>query len=300
MTADRLVSLVMPAWRPDPAWLRLAVASALGQRGCRLELIVVDDGCPEPVGELLADVRDPRLRIVRIEHGGACAARNAGLSVARGELVRFADSDDVFDPSSTARLLALIGGRDDVIAYGDTTFCDAALRPVWTMRCRLEGDVREDCLLGRLTVRPQSILFPRSVIERAGAWDERIRIPHDWDLILRALEHATARCDPRTATLYRRHGDSVTSNVESAERDVALIVEGYFERHPEQRGTRLKREVEARRRALLARVWLTHRRPARGVGHALRALALDPRGLVEEAGRGVAALRGRARYALNA
>jgi glycosyltransferase involved in cell wall biosynthesis len=65
-----LVSLVMPVWRPRRDWLLQAVRSALAQRDCELELIVVDDGNPEPIDELLAEVRDPALRIVRAPHGG--------------------------------------------------------------------------------------------------------------------------------------------------------------------------------------------------------------------------------------
>jgi glycosyltransferase involved in cell wall biosynthesis len=58
--SEPLVSLVMPVWRPRPDWLLQAVRSALAQRDCELELIVVDDGNAEPLDALLAEVRDPR------------------------------------------------------------------------------------------------------------------------------------------------------------------------------------------------------------------------------------------------
>src|SRR5438270_10585890 len=129
--SPRLVSLVMPAFSPSPEWLRTAVRSALGQHGWPIELIVVDDGSPKPVAELLDDVEDPRLRIVRVPHGGVAQARNAGIAAARGEYIRFVDADDVVDPDSTMRLATLIGGRRDVIAYGATLFCDEQLRPLF-------------------------------------------------------------------------------------------------------------------------------------------------------------------------
>ena len=65
-----LVSLVMPVWRPRPDWLHQAVANALDEHACAIELIVVDDACEQPVAELLADIEDPRLRVLRIAHAG--------------------------------------------------------------------------------------------------------------------------------------------------------------------------------------------------------------------------------------
>src|SRR5215216_4501969 len=108
-----LVTLVMPVWRPRRDWLLQAVRSALAQRDCRLELVVVDDGNPEPVAEMLADVRRPGLRVLRIPHGGVCIARNAGIEAARGSLIRFVDADDVYEPGSTARLTRLVD--DDAV-----------------------------------------------------------------------------------------------------------------------------------------------------------------------------------------
>jgi hypothetical protein len=233
----------MAAWRVEPSWFLEAVRSALDQRRCSLELIVVDDGSPEPVAPLLAGIEDQRLRVVRIEHGGQAAARNAGIAHARGRLLRFLDADDVLEPESTGRLAALIGGRDDVIAYGATVVCDESLNPVRTIASALEGDVATACLLGRFDVRHVSMLFPRRVVELAGPWNSTYSISGDWDFVLRALDHAEGRADPLPATYYRRHGGSVqgAASVASGEDARRRIVGEFFERHPEQRGTRLER-----------------------------------------------------------
>src|SRR5687768_15314239 len=113
----RLVSHVMPVWRPRPEWLLAAARNALEQRGCQVELIVVDDGGDEPIAEWLAPIADERVRIIRIEHGGPATARNAGIAIARGELIRFIDCDDLMATDSTARLASYVTG-DNVIGYG--------------------------------------------------------------------------------------------------------------------------------------------------------------------------------------
>jgi glycosyltransferase involved in cell wall biosynthesis len=246
MPTGPLVSLIMPARQPHPEWLRAAVVSALTQRDCQLELVVVDDGSPEPVADLLVGIDDPRLRIIRIEPGGVSHARNAGLAAASGDYLRFIDSDDVLEPGSTARLVALAGaGPGATIAYGATLSCDEQLRPLELMRSDLEGWIAEDCLLYRFDVRCMSLLFPRPVVDAIGEWDTSLRHCQDWDYVLRATEHAPVHGDQEVATFYRRHSAAQTSNVAASLHFETMVVDRYFERHPELAGTRLERLARA-------------------------------------------------------
>ena len=292
-----LVSLVMPAWQPRADWLRAAVDSALGQRGVELELLVVDDGSPEPVEGILADVDDVRLRVLRIPHGGAAAARNAGIAEARGSHIRFVDGDDVFEAGSTARLLAL-GGDPGVVTYGGTLVCDEHMRPIWPMTTTLQGEASEACLLGLFTVRPGALLFPRAVVDAAGPWDTELRVVEDWDFVLRALEHAKVRGDRTIATYYRRHSSSQTADKDVGERVARRVVEKYFERHPEQRGSRLERRARARLAATGARVALVHGRPREAVRRLSDALRTDPSAIGDELAQALPALTATTRYRL--
>jgi glycosyltransferase involved in cell wall biosynthesis len=248
-SGDPLVSLIMPVWRPRPEWLAQAVESALGQRGCRIELVLVDDGSPEPVEGLLSWVRDERLRIIRIEHGGVSRARNAGIVASTGSRLRFIDCDDVLDLDSTARLLRLMGDDEDVIAYGATILCDAALRPQGKIASLLEGRAVIACLLNQdFTVMLQAMLFSRHIVQAAGDWDPAMKVCEDWDFVLRALEHTRVRGEDMTALYYRRHADAAASNSDvfwQAGQGPSKVVSRYLERHPEARGTRLEMRMQA-------------------------------------------------------
>jgi glycosyltransferase involved in cell wall biosynthesis len=270
-----LVSVIMPAWRPRPDWLHEAVASVLADDGCPLELVVVDDGSPEPVADLLADVHDPRLRVVRSPHVGPYAVRNLGLAAARGTHVRFFDADDIAEPGSTSRLLARIDGREDRIAYGATLETDELLRPGALIDTHQEGDVTQACVLGAFDVRVVSLLFPRVVLERGGGWDDAFPVSGDWDFVLRALEQAPVVRVDAVVTRYRRHGASVTrtADVAAGARAGRMVLGRYFARHPGQRGTAFERRAYGRL-------------------HADRALAHAARG---DVGRAVEELRRMAR-----
>jgi hypothetical protein len=239
------VTVVMPVWSPRHDWVRQAVRSALDDTDCSLELLVIDDGNPEPVAEALSEIVDERLRVMRVEHGGAAAARNAGTANAQGRWLRFVDADDVVLPGSTGRLVGLAAGREDVVVYGATVVCDEDLRPLRTLSSTLEGDLVEACLLGRLEIRHVSALFPRAVVEETGGWESGFHASEDWDFMLRALELAAACADPVPATYYRRHAASRTgvADVAAGEADRRRLIERFLERHPEERRGSLARRA---------------------------------------------------------
>jgi hypothetical protein len=199
------------------------------------------------------------------------------MAAARGRWIRFVDGDDVLDAGSTRRLLDLARG-ELVIAYGATAICDDALHLQHTMISTVEGAATEACLLGRFDVTLPSLLFPRSVVARAGEWEPTMAMSEDWDFVLRALEHAPVRGERAVATWYRRHAASATvsADIATGERAWARVLERFFERHPELRNTSLARRAEAARfidkglKYLAAADWRT------GSERLLRALALDP------------------------
>jgi len=236
----------MAAYATPRPWLRQAVESALSQQGCSLELVVVDDGSPEPVADMLADFDDERLRLVRIEHGGVSQARNGGIDAARGSYIRFVDSDDWFPPASTSLLLRLAAGEPGgAIACGATRWCRQDLTPLfdWPAGCPREAAVA--CLLMRCTPLHHSMLFPAETVHAAGAWDPRLEVVHDWDFILRAVEHAPVVETREVVTWYRQHEGGVSRDAAATWRGSELTVARYFERHPEARAGRLATQAEA-------------------------------------------------------
>lgn len=285
------VSVVMPVWRPRREWLGRAVDSLLAESGCRLELLVVDDGNPTPVSEVLS-ATDPRVRVLRVPHGGVSRARNAGIAAARGRYVRFLDADDEAEPGSTAHLLELASAHPGAISYGATCFCDEELRDQWVLSSRVQGDAAVRCLLGRFTVRLPSMLFPQEVVAQAGAWDPSMAVSEDWEWILRALEQAHVTGDTEVATRYRRGNSGATSDADAGRSGAHEVVERWLARHPEDRGTRRERRARGMLAAMSARVHLSRGEVRAGVRSLLEAAALDPRALAVEAVQAGPAARG--------
>ncbi len=92
-----LVSVVIPTYN-RAQMVSEAVRSVLEQTFGDLEVIVVDDGSTDGTREALKPHAD-KIRYLRQENSGVSAARNRGIAEARGSLIAFLDSDDLWLPA---------------------------------------------------------------------------------------------------------------------------------------------------------------------------------------------------------
>ncbi len=90
------VSAIIPAYNREELLPR-AIHSALAALRPGDEILVVDDGSTDDTAAV-AEAFGPPVRLLRVAHGGAGPARNAGFAAARGPLVAFLDSDDEWFP----------------------------------------------------------------------------------------------------------------------------------------------------------------------------------------------------------
>ena len=103
LPADPLISVVMPVYDAREH-LSEAVRSIREQTHRRWELIVVDDGSTDGSAALAEDLAagDERIRVLRVAHGGAAQAANAGVEAVRGDMIARMDADDVAVPERFA------------------------------------------------------------------------------------------------------------------------------------------------------------------------------------------------------
>ena len=83
------------------AFLPAALASAVGQRGADIEVLVVDDGSTDDSREVIAR-HEGQVRSLLQENRGQKAAFNAALDIVGGDVVLFLDADDELKPGIAA------------------------------------------------------------------------------------------------------------------------------------------------------------------------------------------------------
>lgn len=95
MENSPLVSVIIPVYKVE-AYLDRCVSSVLNQTYKNIEIILVDDGSPDNCGVMCDNYQDKdnRIKVVHKVNGGLSSARNAGISIAKGDYLSFVDSDD--------------------------------------------------------------------------------------------------------------------------------------------------------------------------------------------------------------
>ena len=119
-SAPPLVSVVIPTYE-RPAYLRLALASALEQSYPHLEIIVHDNASEQNSSAVVDAFADPRIRFYRNAHTvGQTKNILAAVSKAAGKYVAILGDDDVWQPDFIATLLAPMEADPEIVV----AFCD--------------------------------------------------------------------------------------------------------------------------------------------------------------------------------
>lgn len=109
MTAQRVISVVIPVYNSSQTILPClsSVFKELIANDVDWEIIIVDDGSSDDSADkIVSFIKEnsfgDRIKFIRQTNKGAAEARNAGLRLAKGELIAFNDSDDEWLPGKLA------------------------------------------------------------------------------------------------------------------------------------------------------------------------------------------------------
>jgi glycosyltransferase involved in cell wall biosynthesis len=208
--APRL-TVLLPVYDAE-AFVAEAVESILAQSFRDFELLAIDDGSRDGSAALLDAFarRDPRVRVVRRPHAGLVATLNAGLALARGELIARMDADDVALPRRFERQverldrdpgLVCIGGAFEVIDSKGRRI-DVVHRP-----CHSEP-ILEALLAGVSAVCHATAMYRRRAVIAVGCYDDSARLAEDYDLWLRLAEAGRLENLPEPVLRVRHHDRS--------------------------------------------------------------------------------------------
>ena len=207
-----LVSIVIPCYNAS-AFVRDAIHSALTQTYSRREIVVVDDGSTDDSLGVIASFGGA-VRCATGPNRGACAARNLGMSIAKGEFIQFLDADDELHPQKLEYQVPHAIKRGSSITYTKWT-SELADDGAGHLFCR--HAVHDDSVVIALTsfVQTAAPLYPRSWLDAVGGWDECRPCGQDFDLNLRlACAGAEFVQLPEPLAILRRRSGSLSSNLQ--------------------------------------------------------------------------------------
>ncbi|RPJ70386.1 MAG: glycosyltransferase [Acidobacteria bacterium] len=205
------VSVVIPCYN-QAQYLPEAVESALAQAGCRIEVVVVDDGSEPPIS--LGRRSGERLRCIRQPNRGVSAARNMGLQASAGEYVVFLDADDrLAEHGVGAGLERLARHADAVCAIGLCRVIDHDGRPrPFKQQSFVDDDAFRALLRGNFVWMPAQVVYRRSALLRYGGFDTHVPACADYDLYLRIARSGAVVCHAAVVAEYRHHAANMSGN----------------------------------------------------------------------------------------
>lgn len=118
-------SIVVPAYNVQKT-LAETLISLLAQTHQAFEIVLVNDGSTDGTLDIARQfATDPRLRIITQANRGLAGARNTGIAAARGEVIGFCDSDDLWDPRKLAAHVAHLAANPHVgVSYSGSALID--------------------------------------------------------------------------------------------------------------------------------------------------------------------------------
>jgi glycosyltransferase involved in cell wall biosynthesis len=217
------LSVVIPTW--NRAHLVCdAIDSALNQRPGHVEVIVVDDASTDETTEVVTRIYGNWIRLLRLtDRGGAGAARNAGVALARGEFVAFLDSDDVWLPEkfdAELRVFERFPNAEAVLSDSQNFFeqqADGASRFAQNgLLAATGGEVRwaNDCdwlwTNSTNTVHTCSVTVRRAALARLGnkLFAEDLDCCEDWEFQMRVCHLCRVVVLPKVLAHVRRFDDN--------------------------------------------------------------------------------------------
>ena len=184
-----LISVIMPVYNPDPAYLKVALESVKEQIYPNWELCIAEDRSAD--GHVTTYLQEyasqhPRVKFVRLgERGHVAGATNAALSLAESEFVAFLDHDDELVPTALLEVAEVLQADPDTdIIYSDHDIVgqDGLLRapnfkPAWSPEL-----IFSYMYFGHLKV------YRTDLVRRVGGLRSGFEGSADYDLALRLVE----------------------------------------------------------------------------------------------------------------
>lgn len=278
------VSIVTPSFN-QAAFLEQTIHSVLIQDYPRLEYIIVDGGSDDGSLEIIRKYSDQLAWWVSEPDRGQAQAINKGLSRARGEILAWLNSDDMYLPGAVAAAVGAFRDHPGTgLVLGNAVTIDQDNRPLNDLKF---GEVSLQDLISFRVICQPAVFMRRQAFEKAGGLDESYHMLLDHHLWIRVARNHKLVHVPEILAFARHHPGA--KNVAQAERfgQEAYRILAWMETQPDLRGmiAANQRKVYAGAHRFNARYLLDGGRARPAFKAYLRSLQSHPKTALREAHR---------------
>ncbi|PWB67737.1 MAG: glycosyltransferase [Holophagae bacterium] len=211
--AAPLVPTVVVPNLNNARFLQRTLDSIAAQSVPDLDVVIVDGGSTDGSVEIIRSWAEANgARWISEPDGGQAQAINKGFRMARGEIVTWLNSDDLFPPGAVSRAIWEFESDPELdFIWGFCLLIDAEGRPLRIGNFDARRDLAE--LRGsRCFIVQPGTWFRRSVFDRFGYLDESYHFAFDYEFFLRMAGKVKARFVPDVVSNFRVHPSSKTGS----------------------------------------------------------------------------------------
>lgn len=187
-SAGPLISVIMPVYNTDAAWLTKAIDSVRSQWYPNWELCIADDHSDRPETlAVLGRIDDPRIHVHHLpDNRNIAGASNVALEMASGEYVALLDHDDELTPDALYQAWKAIAEQGADFIYSDEDKLDEQGVPC---EPHFKPDFSPEQFLSQNYLCHLAVIR-KSLVDRVGGFSTGFDGAQDYDLFLKVLEHA--------------------------------------------------------------------------------------------------------------
>lgn len=201
-----LVSIVTPSYNQG-RFIAETIESVLTQDYSPLEYLVIDGGSTDETVEILKRYEN-RLSYVSEKDRGQSEAINKGWRRARGEILAWLNSDDIYLPGAVSKAVAFLQGHPEFGAvYGEGNHIREDGKIIERYPTEPFNRLRliETCYICQPTV-----FIRKKVLQEVGILDETLRYCMDYDLWIRIASRYDFGYLPEYLACTRFYGETKT------------------------------------------------------------------------------------------
>jgi glycosyltransferase involved in cell wall biosynthesis len=176
------------------------------------EIIMVDDGSTDRTIQVARSTAS-RAQIVTQPNQGVVAARNHGMSLAKGEYICFIDSDDVVLPERFERQIAALDADPGLgLVFADALIIDSQGRQIGKFSDVypvVPGDVAEMLVLHYCFTPMITVMVRMNVLKKTGPFEKPGPIS-DYMKWIEIANLSKTYYDPKPLGYWRRHQHSTS------------------------------------------------------------------------------------------
>ncbi|MEY8516563.1 glycosyltransferase family 2 protein [Lachnospiraceae bacterium 29-84] len=213
-----LCSIVVPLYKTPLKYLAKLVESVQSQSYSKWELCLSDgSGEGSPLEEYLRKLEKQEKRVKVIRNASPLRISentNAALRAASGDIIVFADHDDMLTPDALYECVKALWGQPGAdMAYSDED--KVSMNGKRYFQPHFKSDYNPD-LLCSMNYFCHLVAVRKSLLDRVGGLDPAFDGAQDYDFALRCTEHTQEiRHIPKALYHWRAHENSTAENPES-------------------------------------------------------------------------------------